>query len=373
MWYHEYDGQQRTTYIPFQQAINIPMKPNLSSDLADMAVLERVGNPVMFVDREGRILQFNPAAMALLGLDQAAIGQRVGSIFGISVTDMLFRAWERNGAISAATTVRRLDPKSPPVFNVSVSPLDDNLCVLIWQDISGLREGERARVETEKAATKRVLDTFSRYMSAKLADRILSDPDILSRREMREAVVMFADLRGFTRLTVEHPPNLVLTVLHDWFSQMMDIVNDYEGLVFNTAGDELMISFNVPYTQQDVNLRAIDAAIAMQQRFGGIQSLLRDEQIDLGMGIGINRGMVVLGHVGGRHRMTYTMVGEAVNLAHRLVEIADDAQIVMTEDIVAEGLPDDVIGLLTPMPPAELKGITHVHPLLMIDTRRPLG
>jgi class 3 adenylate cyclase len=151
---------------------------------------------------------------------------------------------------------------------------------------------------------------------------------------------------------------------------MMDIVNDYEGLVFNTAGDELMISFNVPYTQEDVNLRALDAAIAMQGRFGGMQSLWREEQIDLGMGIGINRGMVVLGHVGGRHRMTYTMVGEAVNLAHRLVEIADDAQIVMTEEIVADGMPDDVRELIKPMPPAELKGITSVHPLLMIDTGR---
>lgn len=338
--------------------------------LADVAVLDRVGNPVVFVDRDGHILRINPAAHSMLKLNDTAIGQKIGDIFGLSVDDMLMRAWERNGSISAVTTVRRVDPAAPPVFNVSVSPLDDHQCVMIWQDITGLRDGERIRVEQEKAATKRLLDTFSRYMSAKLAERILGDPDILNRREMREAVVMFADLRGFTRLTVEQPPNLALTILHDWFSQMMDIVNDYEGLVFNTAGDELMISFNVPYTQEDVNLRALDAAIAMQARFGGMQMIWRDAQIDLGMGIGINRGMVVLGHVGGRHRMTYTMVGEAVNLAHRLVEIAHDAQIVVTEAIIDEGMPDDVRGLLKPMPPAELKGITDAHSLLMIDTGR---
>ncbi len=342
-------------------------------DLDDVAVLDRVGNPIMFVDREGHILRINPAARTALKLDDTVIGEKIGNIFGLSLDDMLMRAWERHGAISAVTTVRRVDPQSPPAYNVSVSPLDDELCVLIWQDITSLRDAERIRVDLEKAATKRVLDTFSRYMSAKLAERILGDPDILTRRELREAVVMFADLRGFTRLTVEQPPNLALTVLHDWFSQMMDIVNDYEGLVFNTAGDELMISFNVPYTQEDVNLRALDAALAMQARFGEMQSLLLEAQITLGMGIGINRGLVVLGHVGGRHRMTYTMVGEAVNLAHRLVEIADDAQIVLTEEIIAEGMPDDVRGLLKPMPPAVLKGITNPHSLLLIDTGRKTG
>lgn len=339
-------------------------------DLGDVAVLDRVGNPIMFVDREGHILRMNPAARMALKLDDTVIGQKAGEIFGLSLDDMLMRAWERHAAISAVTTLRRVDPNSPTVYNVSVSPLDDHLCVLIWQDITGLRDAERIRVDLEKAATKRILDTFSRYMSAKLADRILGDPDILTRRELREAVVMFADLRGFTRLTVEQPPNLALTILHDWFSQMMDIVNDYEGLVFNTAGDELMISFNVPYTQEDVNLRALDAALAMQARFGGMQSLWREAQINLGMGIGINRGLVVLGHVGGRHRMTYTMVGEAVNLAHRLVEIADDAQIVFTQEIIADGMPDDVRGLLKPMPPAELKGIVNPHSLFIIDTGR---
>ena len=339
-------------------------------DLTDMAVLDLVGNPVLFVDRVGTILRANPAAYHALRLNESHLGQTVGELFGLSLDDMLVRAWERHGAISAVATIRRADPESPPVFNVSVSPLDEQTCVMIWQDITGLRDGERIRVEQEKAATKRLLDTFSRYMSAKLADRILSDPDILNRRETREAVVMFADLRGFTRLTVEHPPNLVLTILHDWFSQMMDVVNDYEGLVFNTAGDELMISFNVPYTQDEVSLRAIDAAIAMQARFGEMQSLLRQEEIDLGMGIGINRGMVVLGHVGGRHRMTYTMVGEAVNLAHRLVEIAEDSQIVMAEEIIDAEVPDEIRGLLWPMPPAELKGIPDGHRLLMIDTGR---
>ena len=339
-------------------------------ELTDLAVLDMVGNPVLVVTRDGVILRANPAAHSALHLKETAIGQRIGDLFGLSVDDMLMRAWERHSPISAVVTIRRVDPAYPPVFNVSVSPLDDESCVMIWQDITGLRDGERVRVDQERAATKRLLDTFSRYMSAKLAERILGDPDILNRRELREAVVMFADLRGFTRLTVEHPPNLVLTILHDWFSQMMDIINDYEGLVFNTAGDELMISFNVPYTQDAVNLRALDAAIAMQARFGEIQSLLRQEEIDLGMGIGINRGMVVLGHVGGRHRMTYTMVGEAVNLAHRLVEIAEDSQIVLTPEIVDADIPEEILGRLWPMPPADLKGIPDGHQLLMIDTGR---
>ena len=72
----------------------------------DVAVLDMLGNPVLFVDREGHILRANPAAQVELKLPRDAIGQRVGDIFGLSVDDMLMRAWEHNGTISAATTLR---------------------------------------------------------------------------------------------------------------------------------------------------------------------------------------------------------------------------------------------------------------------------
>jgi len=336
--------------------------------LSELEVINGLGCPILIVDRQGHILRFNPAAGSALRLDGGAIGVPAGVIFGLSVDDMLMRAWERRTPISAVTTLKYIDHEAPPVYNISLSPMADDTCVLVWQDITGLRDAERIRVDHEKAATRRVLDTFSRYMSATLAERILGDPDILTRREMRDAVVLFADLRGFTRLTVEQPPNLALTILNDWFSQMMEVVNEYEGLVFNTAGDELMISFNVPYAQPKASQTAVLAAVAMNARFDGMRTLLRDEQINLGMGVGVNRGLVVLGHVGGQHRMTYTMVGEAVNLAHRLVEVAEDGEIVITESMLIDGVPDHIRQVINPLGPVELKGISETEPLFRIDT-----
>ena len=248
--------------------------------------------------------------------------------------------------------------------------------MLIWQDISGLKEAERARLESERANTQRVLEAFSRYMSLALVERVLSDPDILTRRERREAIVLFADLRGFTRLTVEHSPDDVLALLNDVFAEMMEIVYEHEGVVFDIAGDELMIAFNVPFEQPDAAQRALATAIAMQRKFAALKSTWATRGMRVGMGIGINRGQVVLGHVGGRSRMNYAMVGQAVNIAHRLVEVARDAQIVVTPEILSDRLPETQGLSIHQLPPVVVKGMDEPQEMILIElaeTTKPLS
>jgi class 3 adenylate cyclase len=203
-------------------------------------------------------------------------------------------------------------------------------------------------------------------MSTALIERVLNDRDILTRRERREAVVLFADLRGFTRLTVEHPPDAVFALLNDLFTEMLDIVNRNEGLVFDITGDELMIAFNVPYTQQDINRRALQTAVDMQQRFGELQRKWHERGMEVGMGSGIDRGVVVLGHIGGSSHMNYSMVGEAVNICHRLVEIAEDAQIVVTPKILVDGLPEVTDLNVVELAPRLLKGKDEPQPISLI-------
>ena len=114
-----YNGNVNSAYE--KRAAIICMEVKLD-DLTDVAVLDLLGNPVLFVGRDGTILRANPAACSSLRLKETHIGQRVGDLFGLSVDDMLMRAWERHGPISAVTTIRRVDPESPTVFNVSVWP-----------------------------------------------------------------------------------------------------------------------------------------------------------------------------------------------------------------------------------------------------------
>jgi class 3 adenylate cyclase len=156
----------------------------------------------------------------------------------------------------------------------------------------------------------------------------------MSRRERREGVVLFADLRGFTRLTSQHEPDRVMELLNHVFAALISIINEHEGLVFDIIGDELMIAFNVPYDQDNMREKAFKTALVMVSDFVGLQEFWANQGMKVGLGIGITSGSVVLGHIGGASQVSYTMVGETINLAHRLVEMAEDKEIVVTREML---------------------------------------
>lgn len=320
------------------------------------ALLTQIGSPVVVTDSYGTIVQLNPACEFTFELTQAVLGRGIGEVFSASLADLLMRAKERGQMVSGGFTPRKSSGGERRSYNVSISPIEAVGYLLNFQDITGIKESERVRLDLERAEAQRIRDAFSRYMSTKLLDRILTDREILKRRERRESVVLFADLRGFTRLTVEHEPDKVIALLNDHFTAMMEIVDLHEGLVFDITGDELLVAFNVPYDQDQVNQRALITAIDMQRRFAEMRGIWATAGMEVGLGIGINRGQVVLGHVGGHAQMTYTMVGQAVNIGHRLVEIAEDCQILCSPDVLADGLPDSDGITVEELPPRLVKG-----------------
>ncbi len=330
------------------------------------ALLSQTGDAVVVADERTIVTSINPAARRLLELDDSAIGRPLGNVFSLHLADLLMRGAERGTAVSGEYDFHRRSGEQYS-FNVSISPVTGVGFMLVWQDITHVKEGERARLEMERAETQRIRETFARYMSEALVERVLSDPNILSRRERHEAVVLFADLRGFTRLTIEHSADSVLALLNDVFTRLMDIAYRNEGVIFDVAGDELMIAFNVPYEQPDAAQRALITAIDMQREFATLRDKWAQQGMKMGIGIGISRGSVVLGHVGGRSRMNYAMVGQAVNIAHRLVDTAADGQIVVTPDLLANGLPDDIGIQVRETRPLFIPGVEQTLPALLIE------
>ncbi len=337
------------------------------------ALLNQTGDPVIVTDAAGWITRFNPAAAKWLKLNDDAIGQPLSAYFSLSLVDLFIRAQEHGKAISGEMSIRdRSGQGGRRTFNISISPVEAVGYILVWQDITALKENERVRLDSERREKQRLVEVFSRYMSPTLVERVIKDPHILKRRERRQAAVMFADLRGFTRLTVEHEPDTVLELLNDIFSEMQRIVYENEGVIFDLSGDELMIAFNVPYDQDDAGRRVLHTAIEMQRCFTGLREKWHSRGMQVGMGIGINCGQVVLGHIGGPERMNYSMVGEAVNIAHRLVEIAEDGQIVISPEVLsAEGLDDDYLSRagveVRELPPRTLKGKDTPQPMILIE------
>lgn len=336
------------------------------------ALLNQTGDPVLVVDSEKRITRINPAASFMLNLPAEAVGEPLTRHFSLALEDLVLRAGERQAPVSGEFTVRRDGEQRS--FNISVSPVEGVGFLMLWQDISALKENERVRLDSERIEKERLLQTLTRMMGPTLAERVLSDPGILARKEKRDAVVLFADLRGFTRLTVDHAPDAVMELLNEIFEEMFDAIYHHEGVLFDIVGDELMVAFNVPYDQADASERAVATAIEMQRRFRPIQARREAVGMNVGMGIGINRGPVVLGNVGTADRVHYAMVGEAVNIAHRLVEIAEDRQIVVTPGVMQKSPPDAPDLQIHVMQSLVLKGKDEPQPMVMIElagTRRP--
>ncbi len=262
------------------------------------------------------------------------------------------------------------------VLYTSVSPIQQVGYVVVSQDITELKRVEELKLHNERRQRELVKETFSRYMGPRLVEHVLStEPGLLARRERRQAVVLFADLRDSTRMIVGVAPDTAISLLNEFFTSMTDIVYEFDGTIFDLTGDEVMVGFNVPFDQPDAPYRALLTAITMQKRFNDLrQKWYTEFGALLGLGIGIDLGYVVVGNVGAESRMTFRMVGEAVNIAHRLVDLADDGQIFITESIY-DAVQQEAPRLLELIAfrnvgPVALKGKSHAQTLYMTAFRR---
>jgi adenylate cyclase len=203
---------------------------------------------------------------------------------------------------------------------------------------------------------------FRRYISPKLADRILENPELrdsmLTMTNARaSAAVMFADMRGFTGISEHLAPASVVELLNEFFGLLTEVTFEYDGTVFNMAGDSLMVGFGVPVEQADAAQRAIVAARQMLVKFGVLAERWKvRHDIETGLGIGINVGEVIAGNVGSAAYMNYTIIGDTVNVASRLGQRARAGEMLFS-DAVKRSL--DAIGFNVEafaLPPLILRG-----------------
>src|SRR2546423_11873158 len=159
------------------------------------------------------------------------------------------------------------------------------------------RKVAAAQLEEEiKRREETVRETFRRYVSPRLADKILQDAQLrdslLSASDIRtHAVVLFADLRGFTGLSEQLAPHEVVPLLNEYFSLLTEITFRHDGTVFHMAGDCLMLGFGVPLEQPDSPERAVRAAREMLASFGVPACAWEARyRIDARLGLGINEG-----------------------------------------------------------------------------------
>lgn len=159
--------------------------------------------------------------------------------------------------------------------------------------------------------------TFCSFMEPEVANFVLSNPDSINQDGQRTtATIMFADLRGFTKLCEQLDPEEVITILRDCFGKLISIAKNNGGTVDKLIGDCMMVVWGNPVPMDNHAEKAVEAAIEMQTM---MLSLKRKWQNRLGveivMGIGIATDEVVAGTLGSEDFCDYTVLGTGVNLA----------------------------------------------------------
>lgn len=201
------------------------------------------------------------------------------------------------------------------------------------------RELEARRLGAEIEHKEMLRRAFSRYISPRLAERIISelaaDGTPFQREPQRVSVVaLFADLRGFTRLTESTRVDEVVAMLNEYFHVITEAAYRHEGTIFSMAGDSLLVGFNVPFPQADAAERACRTAQEMVRSFAPVLATWTAHGgAPTGLGIGIASGEAILGNVGSPHYMSHTIIGDAVNTAARLVQMAEPGEMLISRPV----------------------------------------
>jgi class 3 adenylate cyclase len=206
---------------------------------------------------------------------------------------------------------------------------------------------ERVRTQVEEIERSRRL---SSYLAPQVVRAITSGQSTHAMGNARKQLTMvFADIRGFTDFSDVAEPEEVISFLNAYLSRMTDLVFKYEGTLDKFLGDGMLVFFNDPLPQPDHARRAVQMAIDMHEH---ARDMRQDWHVDtpFSLGIGISTGFVTVGTIGSEHRMEYTVVGTQVNLAARLVTVAEPGQIIISQrtfELVRDMVDVEQVGPLT--------------------------
>ena len=172
---------------------------------------------------------------------------------------------------------------------------------------------------SEGREKKWIKNTFGQYLSPKVVDLITKDPSKLSLGgEKRDMTAFFLDLAGFTTMSEKLSPEELTAMLNEYLSAFTDIILKHDGTVDKYIGDCIVAFWNAPLDQADHRKLGVLAAIDCQNEMTRLNETLTQFTIKPKCRVGVNSGYMVVGNMGSRTRLSYTVMGDSVNLASRM-------------------------------------------------------
>jgi PAS domain S-box-containing protein len=310
---------------------------------------------IITTDIKYQITLFNRAAAEIFGIPVSQVlGYPLSQAlpgFGPELEEATASVINQSNTILNAELSSTSPTRGDLYLRLSLSPLRDAYLVtkgttIVFEDLT-----ERHKLEAERELIHK---TFGRVVAPRIRDRLLADPRNLQLRGAKQMVtILFADLQGFTTFSEKHDPELVFSVLNSYLSLAAQAILEHEGTLDKFMGDAVLGIWNSPDLQEDHAERAVHAAREIVRRSELAHLHLDNPDQRMLFRIGITTGPAVIGNVGTDELFNYTAIGDTVNLAQRLEELAQPGQILLektTYDIVA----DQVIA--EPLEPITVRG-----------------
>lgn len=303
-----------------------------------------IANGIITTNSDGIVTTFNDAASFILRLQSdEVIGKHYREAFAslpqVELVEMFSDAYHQQ---EDSTLIDRAIECSIPGREQD-GHVSLNCYVRSLRNVDGIYIGmvvviaDQTELKRSQAKAKEIRQIFEKYVHPRVVEELIENPQALKLGgETKEISVVFADIRGFTRLSESIAPEEVMNLINRYHALICDAIWEEEGTLTSFQGDALMAIFNAPLRQQEHALRAVRAAWKMRMAVIKHQSSLPQEA-HISFGIGVNTGLATVGNVGALHRLqNYTAIGDVVNVASRLQSNAVDNNILLNDATYAQ-------------------------------------
>ena len=319
-------------------------------------VFASIASGVITTNMQDMVTLCNHAAEQILGRSRAEIeGQPLNQAFPLD--EMLTQVVARVKTEQRAEVGHEINPSLPQRgsvnWNLNVAPLKDGgqgnqgLAIVV-DDV------------TEKKRLQNKFEVFTRMVPPQVVERL--DVNSLKLGGIRKEVsIVFADIQGFTTLSETLDPEILIEKLNRYVGTAAEAMLLQEATVDKFIGDAVMAFFNAPDDQPDHTLRAIRAAIQMRDDILDLRETM-EPQFRLNFRIAVHRGEAVVGLVGTKDRLDYTIIGDTVNTCKRIQDNGIPGKVIIS-DVVYQHVKDAVI--VNPLEPMHVKG--RIQPVTVFE------